>query len=137
MRSILVAVLLALASMADAGSYTLTTTAAQDTRLERARLVYNAAECARVNLPATCTQAQADSAALAQGVVPAPDVPSTTAAFVRSLLVADVKELTAKQDDEDRNVCTAIASAPGANWGEACKLLGLAPGCGKPASCTP
>lgn len=127
---------LVLVASASAGSYTLNTNAQQDARLERARLAFVKAECARVDLGATCTQAEADAAAAARGVT-APDVPATVALFVRTLLVRELQEIGRGQDDEDRTVCLAVASAPGSNWSEVCKLLGLAPNCAKPSACTP
>jgi hypothetical protein len=48
-----------LPTLALAGTYTLTTTAAQDTRLECQRVRVNKQTCERLGLPGTCTQAQA------------------------------------------------------------------------------
>ncbi len=61
----LLAVLL-LASPLYAGTLTLTTVAAQDTVIEKERVVSNTATCTARGLPAACTQAQARAAFCAQ-----------------------------------------------------------------------
>jgi hypothetical protein len=48
-------------------SYSFSATAAQVARINRARMVHNVAVCFRFNLAATCTQAQACTAAQAPG----------------------------------------------------------------------
>lgn len=59
-RLLLALTLLALPAMA--GSYTVTTTTAQDTKLTRAMARQNKITCAQYGLPASCTQPQARKA---------------------------------------------------------------------------
>lgn len=58
MRTLTLALTL-LALPAFAGSYTITTSAAQDAKLDKARLRANAATCTYYGLPKTCSQTQA------------------------------------------------------------------------------
>jgi hypothetical protein len=59
MRKLIALILFLAAAVVSAGTYTLTTAAAQDTRLERQRVRINKQTCERLGLPGTCTQAQA------------------------------------------------------------------------------
>jgi azurin len=52
------ALFLVAASLVWAGTYSVTTTAAQDNRLEKQRVRLNKDSCRAVNLPDACTQAQ-------------------------------------------------------------------------------
>ena len=63
-------VLLLLAAPVYAGTLTITTTAAQDARIERARVKANRATCLAVGLAEGCTQAQARAAFCAPGSAP-------------------------------------------------------------------
>jgi hypothetical protein len=58
MKKLLTLVVLLVAAAAFAGTYSITTTAAQDNRLEKQRVRLNEASCLAAELPKTCTQAQ-------------------------------------------------------------------------------
>lgn len=58
MKKILAVLAVLAAATAFAGTYSVTTTTAQDNRLEKQRVRLNTASCAAANLPSSCTQAQ-------------------------------------------------------------------------------
>lgn len=130
------ALFLLLAAPAWAASYTLTTTVAQETRITRGRTASNAAACAIVGLPASCTQAQADAAVAAAAaeapprVLPTVVVHATNSPYLLSILAAEFVRIKAAQDAADRvSFDAAKAAATAAQKDAACVALGLAAGC--------
>jgi hypothetical protein len=118
-RYCLVGMILLSPVIATAGTYTVSTTAAQDTRLDRARLRVNAETCASVNLPASCTQAQA------RAINPALDVFSDIEDFItRFLLKNAVQDLKRQQDGSDRaDFCVAFNAASPSAQAAACSAV--------------
>jgi hypothetical protein len=124
-----------LAAVAAAGTYTITTSTAQDNRLEKERLRTNKATCALVNLPANCTQAQARNAVDSNGV-PIPgasglDVYSSVQDFLdRRVVPAYVQSLRVKDTSDDVvQFCTAWNAGTNATRNATCAAWGLPNGC--------
>lgn len=124
-KSLVFAVLLA-AATAFAGTYSVTTTAAQDTRLERQRLRLNKATCTQSgSLPANCTQAQARIAN------PAAKVFTNVQDLLDRGVVQDYVT-TLKQADTSDDAAQALAAWTAMNDTQknaVCALLGLPNGC--------
>lgn len=127
MKKMLLAVLLlAVAAPALATDYTVTTTANQDTILERARLRSNAAICTAVGLPTSCTRAQA----IAKNPVIGADYANTIGAFVQKRVRDVIQAERAASDAEDITTFEqAWAAASQAARDSACVTLGLPAGC--------
>jgi len=124
-RSLIALVVLLAAGLAFAGSYTVNTTAAQDSRLERARVRTNKATCGALTLPASCTQAQArakDSNA---------NIYSDVADFMDRSIVGDyLKALKVADTSDDANqAATAWAAMNDTQKNAVCALLALPNGC--------
>ena len=126
MKKILVLAALLAAATAYAGTYSVTTTAAQDTRLERQRVRLNRATCAQSgSLPATCTQAQARIAN------PSAKVFTTVADLLDRGVVQDYA-IELKQADTSDDAAQALAAWTAMNDTQknaVCTLLGLPAGC--------
>jgi hypothetical protein len=126
MKKILVIAVLLSAATAFAGTYTITTTAAQDTRLERQRVRLNRSTCAQSgSLPANCTQAQARIAN------PAAKIFTSIADLIDRGVVQDYV-VTLKQADTSDDAAQAAAAWVAMNDTQknaVCSLLGLPAGC--------
>lgn len=125
MKKLLPLALLLVAALANAGSYTITTTTAQDTRLERQRVRMNKATCASANLPASCTQAQA------RNVIPGVNVYSSVQDLIdRYILAGFLQGLQSSDASDDHDqFCSWFKSATTAQQNSACALAGLPNGC--------
>lgn len=122
----LVALLFLMALPAFATDYTVTTTANQDTTLERARLRANAAVCTAVGLPTSCTRAQA----IAKDPVIGADYANTIGSFVTKRVKDVIATEKAISDAEDITTFEqAWAAASQAARDSACVTLGLPAGC--------
>lgn len=122
----LVALLFLMALPAFATDYTVTTTANQDTILERARLRANANLCIAVGLPTSCTRAQAIAKDPAAGA----DYANTIGAFITKRVKDVIATERAISDAEDITVFEqAWAAASQAARDSACVTLGLPAGC--------
>jgi hypothetical protein len=125
MRYILTLLAIILAAPLSAGTYTITTTAAQDARLERQRIRVNTATCASVALPANCTQAQA------RDVTPGLDVYSSIGDMLDRQtikgLIAWLKEIDTRDDAEQAKALWAAMTDTQKN--AVCASLGLPNGC--------
>ena len=122
----IVALLFLVALPAFATDYTVTTTANQDTILERARLRANAAVCTAVGLPTSCTRAQA----IAKDPVIGADYANTIVAFITKRVKDVIAAEKAISDAEDITVFEqAWAAASQAARDSACVTLGLPAGC--------
>ena len=138
MRRLLVFLLLA--SPALAGTLTITTTAAQDNRLERLRKRMNTQVCAAESLPATCTQPQLrDAYCQRTAGTPAPctgsaslDIYKDANDMAREIIRQSLKAHAATQDAEDKQAWdAALGTATTEQKNAACAALG------KPAGCLP
>lgn len=119
-------VLLLLAAPALATDYTVTTTAGQDTILERARQRSNGRVCASVGLPTNCTRAQA----LAKDPVLGLEHAVSIATYINKLVKASIATEKATSDAEDVTAFDqAWAAASQAARDSACVALGLPAGC--------
>lgn len=118
--------LLLLAAPAFGASYTVTTTAAQETIITRERTYQNGLACAIVRLPASCTQAQAD--AVQNGAV---TVYPTNDAFLKGwVLAVKFAEVKARQNAEDQATFPAwLSTATQAQKDAVCTSIGLVAGC--------
>lgn len=139
MRSLFLALLL-LSAPAFAATLTLTTTAAQDTKLERTRVRFNKETCASVALPAACSQAEARTAYCLQTVNNAVtncpgagklDVYADVAAFLQGVVVKLVADTWGPSNDAADAAAfqAALAAATTAQKNGVCAALGLANGC--------
>ena len=128
MRKLLLAIIaLSLPALASAGTCNLTTSAGQDTRLERDRVRKNKQTCASVSLPPSCTQAQA------RAVNPALDIYSDACDMIDRRLIREyVQGLQGTDTGEDQPALC--------NWWNAgtttqvqrnadCQKVGLPNGC--------
>ena len=108
-----------------AGTYTVTTTTAQDTRAERQRVRVNKATCASVSLPASCTQAQA------RAVTPGLDIYSSVQDMVDRTLLRDwLNNLKSADTSDDAIQAQAAWVAMNDTQKNAvCALLSLPNGC--------
>jgi hypothetical protein len=124
MGKLILAVLL-LPALALAGTYTLTTTAAQDTRLERQRVRINKQTCERLGLPGTCTQAQA------RDVEPGVDVYSNVQDFLdRNVLKSYLAGLKNADTADDATQAAALwVLKSDAEKNAVCASVGLPNGC--------
>jgi hypothetical protein len=126
-RLFLALIALSLPAMAVAGTCNLTTSAGQDTRLERDRLRKNKQACASVGLVATCTQAQA------RALNPALDIYSDVCDMVdRKLIREYVQGLQGTDTGEDQPALCAWWNAPTTTQAQRnadCAKAGLANGC--------
>lgn len=134
-KTIALAILL-LAAPAFAADYTVTLNATQETTVTRARTESNAAACALVGLPASCTQAQANAAVVAAAaetpprILPSVNVINTNSGYVNTMVNADLKRIKDAHKAADRNSFDkAKATASQAQLDAACVALGLAAGC--------
>ena len=110
---------------AEAASYTLNTTAAQETVVTRARTEDNARACASVGLPTGCTQAQADAQSPGRVTIYA-----NNGAWLLDILKAAVTEKLSSQQTADLATWEKTrATATQAQKDAACAALGLAAGC--------
>jgi hypothetical protein len=124
MGKLILAVLL-LPALALAGTYTLTTTAAQDTRLERQRVRINKQTCEQLGLPGTCTQAQA------RDVEPGVDVYSNVQDFLdRNVLKSYLAGLKNADTADDATQAAALwVLKSDAEKNAVCASVGLPNGC--------
>jgi len=118
--------LLLLAAPAFGASYTVVTTAAHETVITRERLYDNAQACAKVSLPSTCTQAQAD--AKQAGFV---TIYATNNVYVLGgVLKAWYTTAKGRQTSEDQATWSAwLAGATQAQKDAICVSVGLVAGC--------
>lgn len=125
MKKTLVLIALLAAATAYAGTYTINTNAANDSRLARHLARVNKATCASVNLPANCTQAQA------RNVVADIDVYSSVQDMVDRLIVGGfLKGLKAADTSDDAaQARSAWMAKTDAEKNAVCALLGLPNGC--------
>ena len=116
---------LLIAAVVSAGSYTINTSAANDTRLARHLARVNKATCASVGLPADCTQAQA------RNVQPGLDVYSNVQDMVDRLIVGGfLKGLKAADTSDDAEQAKALWDAKtDAQKNAVCAAIGLPSGC--------
>lgn len=120
-----------------AGSYTITTTAAQDTKLERTRVDANANVCTALGLTAGCTQAQActragisSSCTTAQARQARVHLPATIQEFLETAIFYAVLDVLAKEAQEDSvAACTAFKALSQASKDSVCSSLGRPAGC--------
>jgi hypothetical protein len=117
--------LLLVAASASAGTYTVTTNAVNDARLARQLARVNKATCASVNLPASCTQAQA------RAVTPGLDVYSNVADMIDRTILRDFLANLKNADTSDDAIQAAAAWAAmnDTQKNAVCALLGLPNGC--------
>jgi len=117
--------LLAFATIALAGTYTVTTNAAQDTRLERHRVRSNKATCASVSLPVGCTQAQA------RNINPDANIYSNVEDLIDRMVVKNFTDGLKNDDtrDDAAQFCVWFKAASAAQQNNACALAGLPNGC--------
>jgi hypothetical protein len=117
--------LLLLPALAFAGTYTLTTTAAQDTRLERQRVRINKQTCERLGLPGTCTQAQA------RNVEAGVDIYSSVQDFLdRNVLKSYLAGLKNADTADDAQQAAALwVLKTDAEKNAVCAAIGLPAGC--------
>lgn len=113
------------ASLAVAGSYSITTTTVQDNRLGRARVRVNKATCGSLGLPAACTQAQAR--AKDSGVNIYADVADYLDRYVLKQHTDGLK--AADTSDDANQAATAWAAMTDTQKNAVCALLGLPNGC--------
>lgn len=120
----ILAVLL-VATIALAGSYTITTNTAQDTRLERQRIRLNKTTCQSYGLSSDCTQAQCRAKA------PGCDIYSDVADLISRLIVKPYTDGLKNTDtsDDQAQFCTWFTAATNAQKNSACALAGLPNGC--------
>ena len=128
MRKLLLALIaLSLPALALAGTCSLTTSAGQDTRLERDRVRKNKQTCASVSLPPSCTQAQA------RAQNPATDVYSDACDMIDRRLIREyVQGLQGTDSGEDQPALCAWWNAPGTTVAQRnadCTKVGLPNGC--------
>ena len=125
MKRFLAIAILLVAAIAEAGSYTVTTGAAQDTRLERHRVRVNKATCQSVNLPANCTQAQA------RNITPGVDVYSDVSDMINRLIIGGFLNGLKAADtaDDAAQAAAAWTAKSDADKNAVCALLGLPNGC--------
>lgn len=125
MKKSLALIVLLVAAVASAGTYSITTNASNDARLERHRQRVNKATCQSVNLPASCTQAKA------RNVQPGVDVYSDVQDMVDRLIVGGfLKGLKAADTSDDAaQAAAAWAAKSDADKNAVCALLGLPSGC--------
>ena len=126
MKKILTLVVLLVAAVAHAGSYTVTTNAVADNRLERARVRTNKATCAQSgSLPANCTQAQARIAN------PAAKVYANVGDMIDRMVVPDFIDTLKATDtsDDAAQAAAAWAAMNDTQKNAVCALLGLPNGC--------
>jgi hypothetical protein len=124
-RSLYVFAVLAIPAILLAGTYSITTTTAQDTRLEKARVRTNKATCGALSLPPTCTQAQArakDSAA---------SIYSDVADFLDRYVIHNYTDSlkTADTSDDQQQFCSFWGAATLAQKNQICADSALPNGC--------
>lgn len=117
--------LLLVASLATAGSYTINTTAAQDTRLERHRNRVNRNSCQLVGLPNNCTQSQC------RALNANCDIYSDVADLIdRNILRGYLQGLAAVDTSDDHEqFCTWWRTATTVQKNGVCSASGLPNGC--------
>jgi len=125
MKKALTLGLFLLAAVAAAGTYTITTSTAQDTRLERHRVRVNKATCTAAGLPANCTQAQA------RVTNPGVNIYSSVQDMIDRLVLQDFLNALRLADtaDDSTQFCAWFNAASTANKNSACALAGLPNGC--------
>jgi hypothetical protein len=124
-KLIAVLTLLSLASWAWAGTYQITTMAAQDARLSRHVTRLNKATCTSLGLPASCTQAKARQVD-PEAVVYAGVEDYLQRAVVRAHLV-DLRERD--RADDQAEWCAWWRGASAEAQASACAQAGLPSGC--------
>ena len=131
MKRLIVIALLLLALPLAAADYTWSSDAGQEAVISRARAESNAAACAVVRLPPTCTQAEATAAAAAMvPPIPAPNVYNTNQAWVRDVIRDEVRRTKQAQKDADkRTFAVAFEAATPAQKDALCVAVGLPAGC--------
>ena len=124
-KTLALVALLLVAALAQAGSYTVTTTSPQDNRLEKQRVRLNKATCAGVGLPGTCTQAQA------RAKNPGVDVYSDVADMLNRKVIKDYTDALKQADtsDDEQQFCAWFKAATVAQQNSACALASLPNGC--------
>ncbi len=125
MKRLAILAVLLVAALAEAGTYTITTTTGQDNRLEKQRLRLNKATCAAAQLPANCTQAQARQR------TPGVDVYSDVADLLNRKIVKDYTDALKANDtsDDQAQFCAWFKAATAAEQNAACTLAALPNGC--------
>lgn len=125
MKRIFLFSLLFIATIATAGSYNITTTAAQDTRLERHRLRVNKNSCQAVGLPNNCTQAQC------RNLNPNCDIYTDIADMIDRLVLRGYLQGLAAVDtsDDHEQFCTWWRTATVTQKNGVCSASGLPNGC--------
>lgn len=120
MKALPVIALVLIAGTVEAGTYTVTTTTQQDTRLDRARLQINAATCGSVGLPDNCSQPQA------RAIDPNASIYSDVGDFInRYMLRNAAQDLQDQQNHQDLSAfCSAFAAASTAARANACSAVG-------------
>lgn len=140
MNRLLILLCLLMPLPALSGTLTTTTTAAQDTKLTKARARQNRITCAQYGLPASCTQPQARKAYCERngfgGISTCAgstsvDIYSDVQTFwQRESVRLVIDSLTATLDAEDKAAFAAAQeAATKAQKDAACAALGLAAGC--------
>lgn len=125
MKKILTLVVLLIAALASAGSYSVTTNAAQDARLERHRNRVNKATCEAAGRQAGCTQAQA------RAMNPGAEIYSDVQDMIQRLIIKGFTDGLKSQDtsDDAAQAAAAWAAKSDADKNAVCALLGLPAGC--------
>lgn len=122
---ITIAFLLVVTSLAIAGSYTINTTTAQDTRLERHRNRLNKFACTSAGLSVGCTQAQCRAAN------PTCDIYSDVADMIdRNILRGYLTGLANVDTSDDKDqFCSWWKAATAVQKNTVCSAAGLPNGC--------
>jgi len=125
MKKYLVLAVLLAAATAFAGTYTINTNAANDTRLARHLTRINKATCSSVSLPASCTQAEA------RAKQPGLNVYSNVQDMLDRLIVGGFLDGLRNVDTSDDAVQAAAAwvAMNDTQKNAVCALLGLPAGC--------
>jgi hypothetical protein len=118
-------VVLFVAALAMAGTYTLSLSTIQDTRLERDRVRHNKATCGALTLPGSCTQAQARTKDPNANIYS--DVSDFLDRFVVKVYTDSLKRIDTSDDYEQ--FCTWFKAATVAQQNAACTLAALPNGC--------
>lgn len=139
MKRLILALALLTALPALAGSYTVTTNAKQDTRLERWRVRLNRTTCQYYSLPGSCTQTQARKAFCVRagfGEITSCDGANQVVVYadIQTMLNDQISTLfdgwkAQLASDDAAALAAAQAAASQAQKDQACAALGLAAGC--------
>lgn len=125
MKKILGFAVLLIASVVFAGTYSVTTNAKQDERMEKERTRINKAECKAAQLPNSCTQAQC------RAVNPNCNIFSDVADLIDRKVVKDYADGLKQKDTADDQVqfCEYWTTATVAQRNATCATAGLPNGC--------